>query len=241
MISAIRAHAEPASVLLPPPADTAMYDQSWDSLNSAQRRRLSLYGLRFAPLDPRVWGLWILDATESKNLIPIRPFYLRVSEDDSFRLAAVEVEFEFKKVSAAQMEKYPREHDPVLEIGFAGQLERIQDRSYAIRLSAFPDIASGFYQREFDRYTSLEECSVRTLESGRVYQARLEISSTTAALLLDGQRCAVLPVSGAERGLVFLQTSWSPVRMRRLEFHTVDSRIIPNGIIDTSVRGKGKS
>ncbi|MBN8551194.1 MAG: hypothetical protein J0M12_17915, partial [Deltaproteobacteria bacterium] len=32
------------SVLVPAPAENSLYDRSWQELNSAQRRKLSLYG-----------------------------------------------------------------------------------------------------------------------------------------------------------------------------------------------------
>lgn len=239
------------SVLIDAPADSSLYDKSWDSLNVAQRRKLSLYGLRFAPLDPRIWGLRSIDVTESKILIPIRPFFLRASESKDFRVASIEVEFEFKKVSAALMEKHPREHDPVLEVGFAGRYTRpesgrlpVEDTGFAARLSGFPQIASGLYEHSRGHYTLLQACSLPTLETGRVYRAVLEFSTTNVDFVLDGSVCATLSRPNLQSGLLSIETSWSPVLFKKLDIRALRSgspaHPIPSGIIDTAKQNAGR-
>ncbi len=247
-VAAIHGIAAADSVLVPPPLDASVYDKPWSALNVAQRRKLSLYGLRFAPLDPRVWGLRVIDVTESKILIPIRPFFLRASDSAEFRLESIEVLFEFKKVPPALMEKHPREHDPVFEIGFAGAYSSAppgapaaQDRGFAARLSAFPAIPSGFYERARDRYETLGECSQRTLDTGRDYSARLQFSDDEVSLSVDGAPCAVLRKKNLGLGLVSFQTSWSPVLFKKVAIRArsgpgiTPAQVLPSGIIDTAV------
>lgn len=200
-----------------------MYDQPWESLNAGQKHRLSLFGLRFAALDPRIWGLRPIDITESKILVPIRPFFLRASEDDSFRVREIEIDFQFKKVNPERMERYPRENDPLLEIGFGAQYTTpaagetaATDEGYAIRLSAFPGIASGFLRRERTRYSSLSECSIGILQSGRPYHVLIQFFAHEAVLAVDGERCAALQ-GDFRTGLISAETSWSPVIFSRFE------------------------
>ncbi|MBN8549785.1 MAG: hypothetical protein J0M12_10770 [Deltaproteobacteria bacterium] len=237
------AAAAAQSVLVPAPAENSLYDRSWQELNSAQRRKLSLYGLRFAPLDPRVWGLRLIDVTESKILIPIRPFFLRASEAPQFTVQSILVEFQFKKTSAAIMERYPREHDPILEIGFAAVYTQPQpgalpekDHGLAVRLSAFPDIPSGFYERNRDRTSLLQACSLPILETGKDYRAELRFTAKGVELFLDGIACASLSRPRLDQGLISLETSWSPVRFRKVEIRSADA--IYSGIMDTSAAGK---
>ncbi|MEZ4754978.1 MAG: hypothetical protein R3A13_11850 [Bdellovibrionota bacterium] len=212
------------SVLIPPPNESSLYSQNFGKLSDTQRWKVRRHGLRYAPLDPLVWSTLRADKTQNRTLVPIRAYYLRVSEDENFKLKSIEANFSFKPVTKRHMLKMRHQKDPVFEIGLGGIFipepfnhEGKTSHGYTFRLSAFPPVASGVYFRSGNQFKLIQEAVPRNIEAGLDYQVLITASSESVVLELNAKRFLEISDQDLRTGLISLQTSWHPIRLSKLK------------------------
>jgi len=210
------------SVLLAPPADLRIYSRPAEALKPAQRMNIAIHGIRLAALHPAVWGVRRIDRTENRNIVPIRPFYLRASEDPSFELSRIELRLGFRKTRIGHMLKFREQKTAVLDIEFGGRYEKgppgardLRDSAYVARISATPLLASGFYYRSHESYVPLRTAAPERIETDKLYDVVLSLDQGGAVLLLDGREAARIEAAPA-RGLLSLEACWLPADVERL-------------------------
>ncbi len=210
-------------VLHTPPVDTALYSRAPSELTKKERWKLRYHGLRMAPLDPRHWAFRRIDQTDNRRLVPIRPFYLKESDDGNFRLEQVVIRFRFDPASQHQMLEAPSLHSPLLDLEFNGDFrmglpgERPpEDSSYVFRLSFSPLYPSGFYYRSHLRSLRLDDAAY-SIVSGQIHELKLEVSEKEARVSIDGKRQGRIAGENLSRGLFSLNVDWHPITIESLE------------------------
>jgi len=211
------------SILLPLPRDIGVYDKDISSLNHKQQWRVKIHGLRMAPLHPGVWGVRKIDRTENRQLIPIRPFFLRISEDPNFIAEKITLWFMFERAKKKHIVKLPERKAPVLDIGFSGEYEKglpggraLRDRGYTARLTGYPRLASGIYYRSHTKFKLQAKGSFPLLETGREYKMELRLMEQMTVVILDEKPFAAIE-GRHKNGLISLTTSWLPITISHLE------------------------
>lgn len=199
------------------------YDQSYDSLSKRMRWRRKIHGLRMAALDPRVWVMRLIDRTDNRVLIPIRPYFLKASIEDSFRLRSVSFSMRFAALAAGAIDWKPEVHAGVLDIGFKGSYvtgahgRRAEvDRNYALRLSMFPRAPSGMLYRSQMSSVMLHPAATQLLKAETNYRVRLELQPTKALAYVDDVLFAEIEGSDLDRGLLSLTGGWHTLYMSDL-------------------------
>jgi hypothetical protein len=220
------AHCDGAgSVLLPPPDEKLLsqYEIPFNELHDRSKLRIKIYGLRLVPLHPLIWGTLKRERTNNRTMVPIKRYFLRASESRDFRLRSLETTFSFKNTKRRYMERMPHQKDPLFEMGIGGKFEEqnlldkpLRDRFVIVRLSAFPSLPSGIFERNLERYSLLTPLMGEPLVVGRKYKADLQISGDCLEVRLDGELRATYCEPGLARGLISLQTSWHPIAMDNL-------------------------
>ena len=207
-----------------PPRYVDLYNKPVPALSSREFWRIKIHGLRMVALDPQVWAVRKIDRTENRHLVPIRPLFLRASEQDTFELHEISFIFRFKKESEKRMMKTPHIKDPVFDISFSGEFEAggvgmlpKQDRSYVLRLSAFPAIPSGIFFRSHSRFVPVQNISPVRFETGRDYFVQLKTIGTEAYVFVDEKQLAQVSGRAFSKGFVSLTTAWHPIRMKNLK------------------------
>ena len=220
------AHADsPDSFLLQPNSGfLAYYKQDLETLSKKRKMAVRIHGLRGTPLHPAVWGALKADRTRNRNLVPIRAYYLRESEQPGFEISKMSFRFRFKKASAHDMKVSPHTKDPVFDIGFAGEYVpdlRVRrpkiDRSYVVRFAAFKALESGIFFRSHSKFTKLRAGWVPRLDIATEYHAELRFSSDKVEVLLDGTPFTEVSGTNLNRGLISLINSWHPVIISDLQ------------------------
>ena len=230
------AEAHPAkgdSVLLAIPKNLKAYNTPYEQLSAKAKWGLKRHALRYAMLHPKVWGLIRINKTQNRTLVPIRPFYLRASENKNFRLKTIELDFEFHKAKKNYMKQVPHLKDPVLEIGLNQsyipvplQKDGKENKGYAFRLSAFPQVQSGIYFHSRGTYVKTQNATSNFLKVGTPYKVRLEVTPENTSLFINDSLFAELKDKDLSTGLVSLQTSWHPIKLKKLN---VQGLLLTNG------------
>lgn len=215
-----------AESLFLPPQNEALYKKSPLKLNDSEYWRIKIFGLRMVPLDPTIWALRKVDRTDNRRLVPIRPFYLRQSEKQNFLLEQVDINFSFSKVTAKEAMRVPFRKDALLEIEFAGRYRESlpyqdpkEDSAYGVRLSAFPNMPSGFYFRSYNNVKVIEEFMPNQIESGKQLDFSLKLDHNRVIAILSGIQLGEIKGRDLRRGLVSLETGWHPVSMNKLSLN----------------------
>lgn len=206
-----------------PPHNNELYKKDRSLLNDSEYWRIKIFGLRMVPLDPEVWAIRKIDRTDNRRLVPIRPYYLRVSEDPTFALDTIDLTFQLSKVSSQEAIRVPFRRDALLEIEFAGKFaegrpfsEPLEDEAYGLRLSAFPAMPAGFYFRSRTEYRMLKEFSPNQIVSGRDSKVAVSLTDRNVQVSLDGQILGELSGANLRHGLVSFETGWHPVAITEL-------------------------
>lgn len=245
LLSIPNLHAE--SSLVPLQALPSRYTEPAAKQSGQQRWRTRIYGLRNAPLHPHIWGIRKTDQTFNVQMIPIRPFFLRASENESYRANKISMEFTFRPVREKHMLQFFHSKTPVLEIGFGGQYKKgypkqppAIDRSYSLRLSASPRLPSGVYFKSQGRYELLSENLDRIIP-GEKYQLEIVFSSNSASFILNGKSIAQLEATNINRGLISIVDDWHPMNINNLEIkgqEKMDGLLVnrtDSGLVDTQL------
>ncbi len=210
-------------VLHTPAIEKNLYSKSRDALSKAEAWKIRLHGLRMAPLDPHVWAIRRIDQTDNRKLVPIRPYFLRASEQQTFRLKEVLLRFAFESVGAPQMLDAPSLHSPVFDIEFAGEFRMglpgrrpAEDSAYLYRVSSTPLFESGFFYRSFLKSKRIDSAAYE-FTPGRSYELRIATSSTDAEVFVDNKKIAAISGENFSSGLLSLIVGWHPIRVEKLE------------------------
>lgn len=196
----------------------------WDKKKLSDRESwpIKIHGLRMAPLHPSVWGALRSDRTENRRLVPIKPYYLRVSDDRDTAIDRVFLRFSFKRTSGDTAFKNYHAKDSVFDIGFGGSftpghsLERpLRDESYVLRLSGFEPAPSGIYFRSHTKFAKIAKPQL-ILPSGVEHQVELNFRPERTTVFLNGAIFLELDRADLGAGLFYLQTSWNPVKIDEL-------------------------
>ncbi len=216
-------YSEEHSILIPPPSKASAYEQRFSTLPVPVRMRLLIHGLRTAPLHPAVWGANVIDATDSRNIIPMKRYYFRDSESEGFRLEQLTVNFTFEKTKVKSMKNSPCLMTPLLDIEFGGVYVREDgaerpstDRSYVVRISASPLFPSGIWFRSRTKYILLAPGNKSRVPSGEPLRVGLKASPEKTAVFLGESLFAQLP-GDFRKGLLSLRTDWRPLSASSLQ------------------------
>jgi hypothetical protein len=203
--------------------EISFYDQSYESLSKRMRWRRKIHGLRMAALDPRVWVMRLIDRTDNRVLIPIRPYFLKASIDDSFRLRSVSFAMRFSSLQAGASDWKPEVHAGVLDIGINGSYvtgahgrRAEEDRNYALRLSMFPRTPSGFIFRSQMSSVMVQSAEPSLLKADTHYLVKLIVGPNKVSAFLDDVLFAELQGEDLDKGLVSLTGGWHPLYMSEL-------------------------
>jgi len=215
-MAALCEQAPPSSGLLPPPQDLTIFKKPFDSLTRRNQWQVMIHGLRNAPLDPTVWGARLVDRSENRQLIPMRPFFLRHSEKGDYQVESIAMNFRFRQIGDGMMRRRPDTYTPILELGFAGLYQKgapgelaIIDSSYALRLTPSPLFESGMFFRSHSKYQKVAELNYLEIKAATDYQLELHFTPTTLKVLLNETQIAEL-AGDYRSGLLSLQTDWHP-------------------------------
>jgi len=211
------------SDLIPVPSDLAIYERPYERLSRRNQWQVMIHGLRNAPLDPKVWGVRLVDRSENRQLVPMRPFFLRASEKPDFLVDKISLSFRFESVGRGRMRREPSLHTPMLEIGFSGNYQKgapgekaVQDASYAVRLTPSPLFESGVYYRSFSKYVLVQNFNELSLNTGKEHQVEIIFSPGEMTLMLDGSELAKLSGEDYREGLISLHTDWHPLKISEI-------------------------
>lgn len=217
-----RARLASDQVLHTPAVDLQLYSKKKKDLSKSEASKIELHGLRMAPLDPRVWAIRRIDQTDSRRLVPIRPYVLRSSDNPSFRLKEVVLRLRFNSVSESQMRDAPSLHSPVFDLEFAGDFQMglpgkrpAEDSAYVFRFSGSPLFESGFFYRSYLRSKRLDSASYG-VTSGKTYELKLLTSESSAEIFLDGKKQAEIHGEDFSQGLLSLIVGWHPIKVESL-------------------------
>ncbi len=218
------AQTKSESILIPAPLNLSIYQTPMDRLSDRDILQIRIHGIRLSPLDPTIWSPLRIDRTNNRHLIPIRRFFLRESENSSFKLKSIAAQFRFKAVSGKSMDKFPHERDPVFEIGFGARYFNPElsnyppeDSGYALRLSGFEPVKSGLFHYSKAHYEALPNTELPILNTKDAYNLLIEFIGNKVLVKLNGQDVASYSADNIASGLVSLQSSWHPVLISALE------------------------
>lgn len=243
--------AQADSILLPPKY-LPLYEKSFSQLNPSEQWRVRIHGLRLAPLHPAVWGIRRSEKTENRRLVPIRPFYLRASEDKDFVVESINLLFSFKKVAKEAASRNYHDKDSVFDVGFSGRYREglplagpLEDTSYVLRLTAFDDFISGLYFRSQTKHVLVKEAAVKSLETNLSYSLSLSFQPETVTAVLNGQPFMQFRQESVNKGLIYLITSWNAINLDQLEVkgyfvHNPLEQVSYKGLVPVSESGETK-
>ncbi|MCB0317728.1 MAG: hypothetical protein KDD56_03160 [Bdellovibrionales bacterium] len=223
---------EKSSILLPIPSNLRAYEMPYAELSANQKWNLRRHSIRYAMLHPETWGLLKINKTENRTLVPIRPFYLRASENSNFSLNQIELDFEFQNAKTNYMRLVPHFKDPVFEIGIGQVIEQSplsldgkRNNGYSFRLSAFSQVPSGGYFHSNGKYLRIAKPAYQHLKVGTPYKIKIEVSKNESNLFVNNELFIQIKDQDLEKGLVSLETSWHPVLLSKLKISAfVDDR-----------------
>ncbi len=213
------------------------FDKDPSTLSITQRWSVMIHGLRYAPLDPFTWGVLKRDTTDNRRLVPMRPFYLRSSEDRDFKVKEISVTFSFYKADPGYVARVPHMKDSILEIGFQGKYQPdpsspipLIDQSKILKLSAIEIISSGVFERTRSKITPINSTRIANLETGVKYSVALKFSDDQMQAYLNDKQIAQVADKNINRGLISLMTGWNPLGVEQLLI-TSDNKV-ESGLLD---------
>lgn len=221
---ALAQESSSTSILFPPPnqEQLILYDSDI-TLSQRDQWRIKGFGLRLAALHPQVWGYLNREHTNHRHLVPIKRYFLRASEDPHFEAKSIRASFHFKRTDKRYMDKMPHQKDPVFEIGFGGVFKEgsdndkpLLDQSYVLRLSAFPRLPSGIFERRNEGFTTILLASTPLLEVGTSYDLELSFTQNEVNVTLNGEAFVRHAAPRISQGLLAVQTSWHPIILKTL-------------------------
>lgn len=223
-----------SSNLSEPPFDPIDFGKSYKKLSSAERWKIKMNGLRFSALDPVVWGHLKVDTTENKNLVSIRPFYLRDSEKRGFKLTKARLRFAYKYRAHRQISLQPQTNASMLDIEIGGKYipsvppaPPAHDTAYVLRLSALPGIRSGLFFRNGINYSLVKRGKKKNIKTGKDYTLDLHIAGEEFTATLNGREILSYFKEKFGYGLFSLQSGWNPIYLSELQLKgTVDSSVV---------------
>lgn len=207
------------SVLIPPHRQSlAYYKRPAEQLRHSERWQIIVHGLRGTPLHTRDWGVRQVERTRNRQLVPIRSYFLRASEDPDFRLHEALLSFTMKTGLSNGFD------DRVLDISFGweyqpgvgGRAARA-DRCYTLRLSATKKIQSSFFFRSNLTSLTLLDMSELTLTPGKRYTAKVKFSPTAVDFFLGDRHLGRHRGQDLDRGMFGLTAGWVPVFIDELK------------------------
>jgi len=243
-------HADPPSeksILFTDSNELAYYKKSYTELAKRERWRVKIHGLRNVPLHPDVWEIKKLDRTDSRALVPIRPYYLRTSEDKDFRFRSISFRVRFNAVEDHAIIGNPWSYSPILDIGFGASFrldpsrKKVrEDHEYIARISAQPEVPPGFWFRSRLRSVKLKELGEPGINTARWYEVELQVAHARAELRIDGKKVAEIEGEALDAGLVSLSNDWHPIQMKDLRVRGVylrEDKEVPfeaSGLVDVT-------
>ena len=212
------------TVLYTPEAELPLYNKAYSELTKRQRWRRKIHGLRMTALNPKIWTIRNYDRTENRVLIPIRPFFLKASEDESYRLRRISFDFRFSPASKLQMRQNSSQYAPMLDIGIAGAFvlgthgtRPILDRGYLLRLSAFEELESGLRFRSHRSSVLVHKAAFPIFNTDQLYSFDLEVSDSSLMLHIDGNQFISYTGKNLDTGLISLTNDWHPIYITNLK------------------------
>ena len=220
LFSLCRVEAQESPFLLTPKY-TDLYKKSSDKLSERERWRVMIHGLRMAPLDPTVWGIRVTERTENRRLVPMRPFVLRESMAPRFFLGELKVRFKFVRATLKDMQRKFHSKDPLFDIAFGGEFEGkpgdvSRDRGYFLRLTAIPELESGFFYQSKGKVEPILKLDPSHLDTAREYELILRGERDRVTAALDGKDLLALKGQELNKGIVSLMTGWNPIKVSEL-------------------------
>ncbi len=220
------AHSEPEnSVLVPPIYSKKLYNSDFKSLKRDLQWRILIHGIRNVALHPEVWGVRHKDRTINRALIPMRPFFLRDSEKNYFRLREIFIKLKFKKTSDYNARVAPERYTGLLDIGFnqefnKGEPGNVPDRDegYVFRVSASPALKPGFYYRVRQKYLKLsEKIGKGIFLTNKVFSIKLIVKKNEAKFYKNEKLLESITGTNLDKGLVSINTDWLPAYIEELK------------------------
>ena len=178
--------------------------------------KIRIFGLRMAALDPKIWGILVSDRTDNRQLVPMRPYYLRASEDKSFRIEEISFKFKFQFANPGSLERSAHVKESILEIGFSEIISNVSSKGKALRLSAFPAVKTGLYERSESTYKSVE-LAKENLLTGTDYKIHLQFKDNRLDVSLNDLPYLRLESSGLKEGMISLRSGWNPASIHDLQ------------------------
>lgn len=221
------------SVLSPPSVSPAVYSIDIEQLTPNQRSRIKVNGIRNAVLRSDVWGTLKTERTENNQLVPIKRFFLRISEDSNFQLSRLSIVFTFPKSGAKSLRQLSR-HDPMFEVGFNGEFLADKtsgpgkDTGYAARLSASPYLKSGLFYHTGSNYFSVNSVDLPQFEMGMSHTVELTFNEGQVTTFIDQKNFGSYRKKGIDKGLIHLISGWHPVIIQRLNIEGVFKNSLGN-------------
>lgn len=211
-----------ADSLLTPAGESPPLDRTFSSFSPAEKSRFRLHGIRNTMLHPRLWGSLAREKTHNVRIVPIKRFFLRSSEDPSYRLKSLEATFRFSPVDKASILKSPHDFDPIFEVGFASHFLKTSESGFAVRISAFPPVASGIVEYHDGKSSFLVEASPKNVGAYQAHELRIEFQERKVSVVLDKQPFADFSfpegatATDLRKGMLSLLSSWHPVYISAL-------------------------
>lgn len=207
------------SVLIPPNKRIlSYYNKPFDSLNRKERWLIGVHGLRGTPLHRREWAVRQIERTVNRQIVPIRTYYLRASENPSFRVKEITVNFVMKRAGANGYD------DRVLDISFASEhvpavagRPPLVDRGYTFRLSAANNIASAFFYRSDLTKVSLLPLDSLKLIPEKEYTVVLKFETDSVSFMLNNKNIGSYSSRELNTGMIALTGGWIPITINELK------------------------
>lgn len=222
--------------------DWSLYSKL-DKLSPNERKQIFIHGLRMTPLNPAHWAFRRFDKTLTRDLVPIRPYYLKQSaENTNYKLREISLDVKFRDVEEALMLTNPQASLPLLKIGLAGKLKvgvsghyHKQDEEYFVRLTPHPTIKSGLFYRKHEKVISLEEFEQNIVQTKDAHRLRITVDDNGIKVSLDSKNHLSYQAKNLSQGLVSLTSDWEPIELTTLEVKGIDvssgDEIITTGLV----------
>ncbi|MCB0335311.1 MAG: hypothetical protein KDD62_03375 [Bdellovibrionales bacterium] len=219
------------SILMAVPSRLASFEKPYAELTSKQRVERKVFGLRMQSLHPAIWGVRFKDRTENRNLVAMRPYYLRISEHQNFYVSKISTSFKFDPIQLRRMKSDPTSSTPLLDIGIGGSYEGASsyelpevDSEYVIRVSPSPHFKSGIYYRSFENYLHLVSFE-KEIKPAEDYSLSIEVKGKRVTVSINGAQVATyLAPTNVDRGLIALRTAWHPLSFSQLSVEGSEER-----------------
>jgi hypothetical protein len=224
----------PADSVLLRPGLLSLYDQNFSKLPHRARWQIRIHGLRFSALHPLIWGQLRSERTLNRNIVPIRPLYLRISENPRYAVEKIELTFRYKPIKQGHIGDNPNLYDPQLDIGFGGQYERglpgeapFKNQGYLARFTAIPVLESGIYYRSREKLLLIRPAAFPHIRTGQRQKTVMIFDQKSVQIILNGKPYIKIQAKNLNRGLISLSSGWHPLKISTLKIS--GSVVQPNG------------